>query len=169
MRALHRLTAAAVRNVGPGKYLDGGGLWLRRTDGGSAQWFLRITVGGRRREMGLGGLADISLREARELAEKWRKVARSGQDPIKARERERREAAKLRPTLAAVVAECFEARRAGLKDDGKAGHWMAPLVHHVLPKLGRVPVEDLDQNDIAGALAPIWPEHLQPRGRRSRG
>ena len=92
-RALNKLSAAFVRNAPEGKHSDGGGLWLfQRADGG-AQWILRVTVHGRRREMGLGSLSFVSLKEAREEAEKWRAVVRAGRDPIKERERERREAA----------------------------------------------------------------------------
>ena len=43
--------------------------------------------------MGLGALSAVSLKEAREEAEKWRPVARKGKDPIKEQERIRREAA----------------------------------------------------------------------------
>jgi integrase len=43
-----------------------------------------------------------------------------------------------------------------LKGDGTAGRWLSPLTLHVLPKLGRVPVTDLDQRDIRDTLAPIW-------------
>jgi hypothetical protein len=55
-----------------------------------------------------------------------------------------------------VPVEAFEARKAQLKGDGKAGRWFSPLELHVLPKLGRVPVEELDQQDIRNTLAPIW-------------
>ena len=91
MRALNRLSAAKVKNCPPGKYADGGGLWLHKRADGGAQWFLRVTVGGRRREMGLGSLTDVSLKEARAAAEQWRKVAASGRDPVKERERLRRQ------------------------------------------------------------------------------
>ena len=63
--------------------------------GGSGQWVLRVTVNGRRREMGLGSLDVVSLREARKAAEKWRAVVASGHDPIKVRDAERRAAAKV--------------------------------------------------------------------------
>jgi integrase len=155
-RAFNKLSAAKVKSLGPGKYSDGGGLWLHKREDGGAQWFLRVTVHGRRREMGLGALRDVSLREARETAAEWRAVARQGKDPIKERERRRREAAKADHTLAAVAEEAFEARKAQLKGDGKAGRWFSPLELHVLPKLGRVPVEELDQQDIKNTLAPIW-------------
>ena len=54
--------------------------------------FLRITVHGCRREMGLGSVSEVSLKEARQQADHWRAFARQGKDPIKERERQRREA-----------------------------------------------------------------------------
>ena len=155
-RALNKLSAAQVKNHGPGKYSDGGGLWLHKRPDGGAQWFLRVVVHGRRREMGLGSLTHVSLKEAREEATKWRTVARKGKDPIKERERLRREAEKADHTLETIAHEAFEARKAELKGDGKAGRWFSPLELHVLPKLGRVPIEELDQRDIKSTLAPIW-------------
>ncbi len=156
MPTLHKLSAAKVKTAPPGKYADGGGLWLvKRADGG-AQWVLRVTIHGRRREMGLGPLVDVSLGEARSEAEKWRAVVRQNKDPIKERERLRREAAKENHTLETVAQEAFAVRQAELKGDGKAGRWFSPLELHVLPKLGRVPVEELDQQDIKNTLAPIW-------------
>ncbi len=156
MPALNKLSAVKVTTAEPGKYSDGGGLWLHKREDGGAQWILRVTVYGRRREMGLGSLADVSLKAARVQADKWRAVARDGKDPIKERERERREAARIDNTLSVVAADAFEARKAELKGDGKAGRWFSPLQLHVLPKLGKMPVEEIDQTDIRNALAPIW-------------
>lgn len=109
---------------------------------------LRVTVHGRRREIGLGSLQDVSLSAARDAAERWRAVAASGRDPIKEREREARELARTDNTLEVVALEAFEARNAELKGDGKAGRWFSPLELHVLPKLGKVPVQDIDQRNI---------------------
>lgn len=156
MPAKNKLTALQVKNVPPGKYNDGGGLWLHRRADGGAQWFLRVVVHGRRREMGLGSLDYVSLGEARQLAEKWRAVVRQGKDPIKERERLAREAAKTDSRLENIANEAFEARKAELKGDGEAGRWFSPLRLHVLPKLGQVPVEEIDQRDIRDALKPIW-------------
>ena len=116
--------------------------------------------------MGIGSLADVSLTDAREAAANWRKMVASGRDPIKERDRLRREAAMSRPTLWAVAQEAFEARKAQLKGDGKAGRWFSPLELHVLPKLGNIPIEDIDQNDMRSALAPIWHEK---GGDRAKG
>ncbi|OWU83503.1 integrase [Oceanicola sp. 22II-s10i] len=155
-RALNRLSAAALKSAPVGKHADGGGLWLVKRPDGGAQWVLRVTPHGRRREMGLGSFPDVSLKAARESAEKCRAMVRSGLDPIKERERERREAARNIHMLADIALDAFESRKAELKGDGKAGRWFSPLELHVLPKLGKVPVADIDQKDIRDTLAPIW-------------
>jgi integrase len=121
-----------------------------------AQWVLRVTVHGRRREMGLGGYPALGLAAARKLAGRWRDVAAAGRDPIKEREAEERAARREDISLAILTADAFEARKAELKGDGTAGRWLSPLTLHVLPKLGKVPVTDLDQRDIRDTLAPLW-------------
>jgi hypothetical protein len=61
---------------------------------------------------------------------------RKGNDPIKERERLHREASKSDHSLRVIAEEATEARKAELKNDGKAGRWFSPLALHVLPKLG---------------------------------
>lgn len=156
MRVQNRLSAQFVKSAPVGKHCDGAGLWLVKRDDGGAQWVQRVTVHGRRREMGLGGFPALSLAEARKLGERWRKVAAAGRDPIKEREAEQRAARREDVSLAIITADAFEARKAELKGDGTAGRWLSPLNLHVLPKLGKVPVTDLDQRDIRDTLAPIW-------------
>lgn len=156
MRARNRLSPAFVKKAPTGKYCDGAGLWLVVRDDGGAQWVLRVTVHGRRREMGLGGFPEITLAQARELAGRWRTMAKHGRDPVKEREREERAARREDISLAILTHDAFEARRAELKGDGIAGRWLSPLTLHVLPKLGKVPVTDLDQRDIRDTLAPLW-------------
>jgi integrase len=156
MRAKDRLTAGFLKSPPVGKHCDGAGLWLVVREDGGAQWVLRVTVHGRRREMGLGGYPSLGLAAARKLAGRWRDVAAAGRDPIKERAAEERAARREDITLAVLTADAFEARKAELKGDGKAGRWLSPLTLHVLPKLGKVPVTDLDQRDIRDTLAPLW-------------
>jgi integrase len=75
---------------------------------------------------------------------------------VKEREAEERAARREDISLAVLTADAFEARKAELKGDGAAGRWLSPLETHVLPKLGRTPVTDIDQRDIRDVLAPIW-------------
>lgn len=156
MRATNRLSAQFLKTAPVGKHCDGAGLWLVQRDDGGAQWVLRVTVHGRRREMGLGGFPSLTLAKARDVADRWRKVAAAGRDPVKEREAEVRAARREDITLAILTADAFEARKAELKGDGTAGRWLSPLTLHVLPKLGKVPVTDLDQRDIRDTLAPLW-------------
>ncbi|WP_375611056.1 MULTISPECIES: Arm DNA-binding domain-containing protein, partial [unclassified Bartonella] len=54
MALMNRLNARSVATLGAGKYNDGAGLLLHKRKDGGAQWILRYTLHGRRREMGLG-------------------------------------------------------------------------------------------------------------------
>ena len=156
MRAKNRLKTTFLKSAPAGKHCDGGGLWLvKRADGG-AQWVQRVTVHGRRREMGLGGWPALRLADARKLSERWRNLAAAGRDPIKERDAEERAARRENISLEILTADAFEARKAELKGDGTAGRWLSPLSLHVLPRLGKVPVTDLDQHDIRDTLAPVW-------------
>ncbi len=153
---MNRLNARAVATLGAGKYNDGAGLLLHKRKDGGAQWLLRYTIRGRRREMGLGTLRDVSLKKARELATQWRSVLNEGRDPINEREKQKREAMRNLHYLKDIALDAFESRKAELKGDGKNGDWFLPLRLYILPKLGCLPVSEITQTDIRKVLAPIW-------------
>ncbi|WP_375697190.1 tyrosine-type recombinase/integrase [Bartonella sp. AP14QHHD] len=156
MVLMNRLNARAVATLGAGKYNDGAGLLLHKRKDGGAQWLYRYTIHGRRREMGLGALRDVSLKQARELATGWRAVLREGRDPIKEREKQKREAISNLHYLKDIALDTFETRKAELKGDGKNGKWFTPLRLHILPKLGCLPVSEITQTEIRNTLSPIW-------------
>lgn len=158
---LNALSSVFVKNAPPGKHSDGAGLWLiKRTDGG-AQWVLRVSLGGKRREMGLGSLIEVSLKEARELASEYRKLAKQGIDPISQRQAQRREQLRPKGNLATIAELAYEAKKSELKNDGVNARWFSPLQLHVLPKLGSFSVEEITQQDIAQTLKPIWDEKAE--------
>lgn len=148
------LTQMSAKALGPGKYADGQGLWLVKRDKLFGKWTLRLVVSGARREMGLGRWPDVSIAEARGRAAEARKTLRDGVDPIASRHKAKRTIRKL--TLQEAIEGCFEAKKAELKGDGDAGRWMSPLTVHVIPKLGGVPVEEIDQHRLLEILRPIW-------------
>lgn len=87
-RKAKELSALAVsRLTQPGRHSVGGieGLALSITDKGTRSWTLRVMVGGKRKEMGLGGYPAVSLAVAREQARQQRATLASGDDPIAAR------------------------------------------------------------------------------------
>ncbi|WP_375667634.1 tyrosine-type recombinase/integrase, partial [Bartonella sp. AC130YNZD] len=156
MALMNRLNARSVATLGAGKYNDGAGLLLHKRKDGGAQWLYRYTIHGRRREMGLGALRDVSLKQARELANQWRSVLHEGRDPIKERNKQKREAISNLHYLKDIALDTFESRKAELKGDGKDGRWFAPLRLHILPKLGCLPVSEITQTEIRNVISPIW-------------
>ena len=156
------LNVMKAKKLGKGKFADGRGLWLWKRNQQRGQWFLRFVINGKRREMGLGAWPDVSIAEAREAAEEARKLVRKGIDPVQDRQKRKNQAAPL--TLAEAIQGCFEAKQAELKDDGQAGKWLSSLSVHVIPKIGKVPVVDVDQHLLKGVLNPIW--HDKPDAAR---
>ena len=155
MRALNRIPATAIKSLPLGKHCDGGGLWLNKRNEGSS-WFFRYTIAGHRREMGLGSLQNVGLKQARDLAEKCRARVGDGLDPIKQRDEQLREQSKLDTTLKTIALQAFESIKAELRGDGVDGRWFTPIGLHVIPKLGNYPVEEITQRDLERVLKPIW-------------
>ena len=82
-----RLTARKIETTKPGKYSDGGNLYLIVSPTGARKWVLRFTWRGKAREMGLGTPATVSLADARERAANARRMVGQGLDPINERKR----------------------------------------------------------------------------------
>lgn len=152
----YRLTAAGVKNADVGKHEDGAGLRLVKRDRDAGKWVFRFKRAGRAREMGLGPWPAVSLADARRAAAAARAVLAQGRDPIDQRERERRLEVRTDTSLGAMTRDCFESRKAELRGEGRAGRWLSPLEIHVLPKLGRMPVQEVDAQALRDVLAPIW-------------
>lgn len=150
------LSQFQVKNAGPGKYCDGQGLWLWKSSKSRGKWVLRLVLQGKRRHMGLGVWPEVSIAEARNHAANARRLKREGVDPIEARKDQNQPAARF--SLAQAIRGCFEARQAELKNDGNAGRWMSPLEVHVIPQIGDLPVEEIDQHVLKRRFEPIWHE-----------
>jgi integrase len=178
-----KLTALAVTQATrKGYYNDGGGLYLRIAEGGSKGWVFRFRVPRavadieartanvmtprakaaarlRLREMGLGSIETLSLKEARERARECRKLRLDGIDPI-----EQRKAVKSAKALEAArtmtFRECAEAYIAAHRDDWKntkhAAQWPSTLAAYVYPVFGELPVQTVDTDVVMKALLPIW-------------
>src|SRR5687768_17211421 len=65
----------------PGKYGDGGGLFLLVRGAGAASWIVRLQSNGKRREFGLGSADIVSLAQAREKARIFKRELVEGRDP----------------------------------------------------------------------------------------
>ncbi len=155
------LSAAFVRTVTkPGRYCDGHGLYLLVTDTGARCWVQRLTIHGRRRELGLGGFPLVSLAEAREQALAHRQRARAGGDPLAEKRKDQG-----MPTFEDAAARVIEIHRPSWKKGGKsAAQWASSLREYVFPRLGRRSVSDVTTADVMAVLTPIW--HEKPETAR---
>jgi len=155
MSAKHRLLANAVRTIPAGMHCDGNGLWLKKRKEGGHQWVLRYRINGKVDEMGLGG-SHVTLKEARNVAGEYMAIAKSGTNPKHHKRKVGRERSEQDNTLGKVTALAFEAKKHSLKGEGASGRWLSPLTNHVLPALGKMSIDQIDQHDIKSVLSPIW-------------
>ena len=145
------LSAALLRSAPPGRFADGNGLYLFVQPSGTRSWIQRLVVRGRRRELGLGSLALVSLAEAREKALANRKLARQGGDPLA--EKRRTEGI---PTFAEAAMRVLEQRRGGWRGRRHHREWMSSLRRYAFPRIGKMPVSEVTSADVLEILTPIW-------------
>ena len=152
----HKHSALAIKNLGPGLYCDGEGLYIVKRTKDHGKWVLRYKFGSLKRELGFGGYPSVSLQEACEHSEKWRRVIREGKDPKQQRDQQRAQLAPRVHTFGQIAAEAFDVIKVDLKGDGKSGRWMSPVNVHVMPSWKDRDVTSVDQIDICDLLKPVW-------------
>ena len=162
---IHKLTAKDVESAGVGKHGDGGGLWLRIRDNGSRAWVFRYTRNGRAREMGLGPVEDVSLKNARKGARDARQLVREGKDPILERRLAMRSDI---PTFKEAADRYAKAHAAKWTNERHRKTWRRQLEIHAEPKIGKLPVNEIEIHDVIRVLEPIWND-LNETASRVRG
>ena len=157
-----KLTNKLVRAISePGFYGDGNTLFLRVAPGGSKQWVQRLTVHGRRRSIGLGGVNWVTLAEAREAALDNRRVARRGGDPLSAKRQAKA------PRFRDAAQSTWESLRPRWRNAKVAANWMQQLERYAMKRLGDMPVNTIGREDVLAVLTPIWGKK-QETARRVR-
>ena len=145
------LSAAFVRTAPSGRHADGNGLYLFVQPSGTRSWIQRLVIRGRKRELGLGSVALVSLAEAREKALANRKLAREGGDPLA--EKRRRQGV---PSFAEATARVVEQKQAGWRRRAHGREWILTFERYAFPRIGKMPVSEVTSADVLEILAPIW-------------
>jgi hypothetical protein len=148
----------------PYRVSDGEGLLLEVRPTGAKVWLCRLTVDGKRGDMGLGGYPLVTLKAARDGAEHARRLARDGVDPIVRREKdaaERKAALSAATetaarTFRAVALECIKKQSPGWKSGRTADLWKTSLISHAFPTLGDIPVAAVDRAAVLRAIEVVW-------------
>jgi integrase len=168
-RVIGKLTTTKVSNAKlPGLYGDGGGLYLNVGPTGGKSWIFRFMLSGRAREMGLGALHTIGLKEARQKALDCRKQLLDGTDPLEARDAERN-ARRLNAASAITFSECAKkyiaANRAGWRNGKHADQWENTLTAYAYPVIGSLSVSAIDTGHVTKILEPIWTSKTETASR----
>ncbi|HZH28301.1 MAG TPA: integrase arm-type DNA-binding domain-containing protein, partial [Azospirillaceae bacterium] len=144
------LTAVAVRAAKPGRHADGNGLYLEVDPSGARRWTLRVTVHGRRSDIGLGSTRLVTLAEARDLALAMRKTARAGGDPLTDRRKARV------PTFEQAARQAHAEHLPTWRNKKHAAQWISTLEEYAFPRLGGLAVDCIGTPEVRDALLPIW-------------
>jgi integrase len=154
-----RLTARKVTTAKPGKYSDGGNLYLIVSDTGSRKWVLRFTWRSAAKEMGLGSANDVPLADAREKAADARRTLAKGLNPIDERKRDSGV-----PTFGEMADEVCENLSAGFRNAKHKAQWRMTLGKYAAPLRGK-PVDTISTEDVLAVLKPIWTEKAETASR----
>jgi len=165
------LSALAVKHLTkPGLHFVGGirGLALQVLPTGGRSWVLRAMVGGKRRDMGLGGYPEVKLGEAREAANSARKLIRENIDPIKARAEGKaalRAGVGLSITFGDAAKEFIAANEASWRNAKHRQQYANTLATYANPVIGKLSLRDIELPHILKILEPIWQEKTETATR----
>ena len=120
---------------------------------------MRAVVGGRRRDMGLGGYPDVTLSGARDAARQARAKIREGVDPIE-EARAKRSELKASRASALSFADCagkyIRAHAPSWRNEKHAAQWTSTLETYAYPVMGSLLVRDVAVSHVLAVLEPIW-------------
>jgi integrase len=168
-RIKNKLTARTVETKKvPGYYSDGGNLYLRVSRNLTKTWAFYYKKDGKRTEMGLGSVSNLSLEQARERASELRKQLATGIDPLSAKQQQEAERKAERANIM-TFQQCAEAyitaHRAGWKNPKHIQQWQNTLAQYAFPIFGELDVKAIDTSLITKCLEPIWLTKNETAGR----
>lgn len=124
-----------------------------------ASWVLRVYVGSKRRNLGLGSYPEVSLAEARQRASEFKRLCSEGIDPIQKRYEQRRQADAERAANATFleVAESYlSTHEINYRNEKHAQQWRSSLTNYVYPLIGDIPIRLITVDDVLNVLKPLW-------------
>ena len=135
----------------PGLHGDGDTLYLRVSPGGTRSWVQRLSIKGRRRDLGLGPFPRVSITEARHRAMGNRLSVWQGHDIFIERKRRKHV-----PTFEEATRRVYELNRPRWSNESHAQGWIQTLLRHAFPVLATLRVDSIKQHDVLRVLEPIW-------------
>ena len=143
----------------PGRYADGrrDGLYLAASETGAKSWGQRITIRGKRRDLGLGSFRFVTLPEAREAAFENQKIARRGGDPKESRER-------IVPTFAHAMESVIALHAPTWRDKDAPRVWRNSVATYAAG-LATMRVDAITAADVLAVLVPLMSDKARTAER----
>lgn len=160
--ARHKLNRTIVKGLSaPGRYNDGGGLYLMIRKSGLKTWVFRYMIDGRSRDMGLGTLSTLNdIDVARSAADNARLSLKEGRDPLDVKTAKTvalKAERQTRKNFGEVVDAFFVSKdKTGyFQTERTRSRWKYNLYHHA-KKLHCKPIGNIETRDVYAVLEPIW-------------
>ena len=148
-------TAVTVRNVKtPGRHPVGETLYLMVWPSARKSWVQRLTIEGKRKDLGLGPYPAVSLAQARERAQDNLSLAKSGGNPLAAKQEEAKLSAV--PTFEALARQHIAENLGSWRSAKHGAQWSSTLAAYAFPTLGALKVNEITRKHVIDVLAPIW-------------
>lgn len=162
-----KVTAKNIFTLPEGRHSVAPNLNMRVRDG-KRTYVLRYCIGGKRKDKHLGSADDLSLTEAKRLADKLRSELAEGKLPQTARDKL---AEKLKeadaPTFEKYALEAIE-KIASVRVWKNAKHkaqWFATVRAYAFPVLGKKKLSEIKKTDVLEVLRPIWSTKTETASR----
>jgi integrase len=162
-----KVTAKNIFTLPEGRHSVAPNLNLRVRDG-KRTYVLRYCIGGKRKDKHLGSADDLSLTEAKRLADKLRSELAEGKLPQTARDKL---AEKLKeadaPTFEKYALDAIE-KIASVRVWKNAKHkaqWFATVRAYAFPVLGKKKLSEIKKADVLEVLRPIWSSKTETASR----
>ena len=168
-RGINKLSARTVETLNkPGRYSDGGNLYLFISLNGGKRWTFLYRWQGRPREMGLGSAArgGIPLAKARERAAVARALLHDGINPLEEKRKAARAGDKV-PTFGEFADQYVEAMQPSWRNAKNVAQWTMTLEQYAAPIRDRS-IDTIDTEAVLEVLKPVW-ERVPPTAERLRG
>ena len=146
-----KLTELVIRNAKPKEKVyrlgDGDGLHMEIIPAGGKYWHLRYWVQGKEKRVSLGVYPDVTLKEAREKRDDFKRDLARGVDP---------RAPKLEvPTFEQVTREWYERKIVPSKTPQYSRDTMSRLEKYLFPHIGTRPINEIVAPEILAPLRAI--------------
>jgi integrase len=150
------------------KLADSGGLYLlvRRT--GAKSWRMKYRIHGKEKLLTFGLYPEVGLKEARDRRDAARALIRDNRDPAIEKRKAKVQAAADAGETFEILARAWHEQEKGRWSPKHSEDVLDSLKNDVFPKIGRLPLKDIDTPLVLDTLRPVEDRGARETARRIR-